>query len=193
MVDAAAAVRGGEDAAADAAVGAGGADGAVIGRSARGVEEDAAGLDADAVGADPALVGALRRAGRERDDQAVQRAGHAVAVDDAVGERAALVRAAVVEGEDGVVGGAEDGDAAAGVFTTRPPRRGMCASSAADVEPARSVTADRSMRSRHCRSIAWLRCQAIGGRGLGGRGQVGERRELAGPRLRARSAQGSRW
>ena len=69
-------------------------------------------LDLDRDRAHAALVGALRLAALERDHPVVQRARHRGAVHDALAERAALVRAAVVDGEDAIVGGAEHGDLA---------------------------------------------------------------------------------
>ena len=53
-----------------------------------------------------------RLAGLQRDHPIVQRAGHRGAVHDALAQRPALVRAVVLDGEDLVVGGAEDGDLA---------------------------------------------------------------------------------
>src|SRR5690606_39665921 len=50
----------------------------------------------------------------ERDDEVVERAGDLRAMDDALAERAALVRAAVLEREHGVVRGAEHRDAPRG-------------------------------------------------------------------------------
>ena len=52
----------------------------------------------------------IRRAGvavHQRDGPVVQRAGHGIAVHDALAQRPALVRAAVEQGEHPVVGGAE--------------------------------------------------------------------------------------
>ncbi len=60
-----------------------------------------------------ALVGAGRLAVLEIDDPVVQRAGDLAAVHDAVAQRAALVRAAVLEREHLVARGAEDRDLAA--------------------------------------------------------------------------------
>src|SRR3990167_8904286 len=51
-------------------------------------------------------------AGLQFDLPVVQRAGHALAVDDALRQRAALVRAAVVEGEDFICGSPEKRDIA---------------------------------------------------------------------------------
>jgi hypothetical protein len=57
-----------------------------------------------------ALVGAERLAGLERDHPVVQRAGDGIAVHDAFRQRAALVRAAVLDRMDFVFARAEDGD-----------------------------------------------------------------------------------
>ncbi len=68
---------------------------------------------------------ALRSPGLQRDDPVVQRAGHGAAVHDALAERAALVRAAVVEREDLVVMVRKSATQPRTVRTTRAPRGGM--------------------------------------------------------------------
>ena len=55
----------------------------------------------------------------------VQRTGHPLAVHQALGQRPALVRAAVVEGEHLVVGGAEHGDVALRTGDDARAERGM--------------------------------------------------------------------
>ena len=62
--------------------------------------------------ADLALVRAHRLAGLERDHHVVQRAGHRSAMHDALAQRTPFMRAAILEREDMVLGGAEDGDSA---------------------------------------------------------------------------------
>ena len=80
------------------------------------------------------LVGALRFAAFERDHPVVQRARDRGAVHDALAERAALVRAVVVDGEDAIVGGAEHGHLAVRrVDAARAAPRNIC--DAADGNP----------------------------------------------------------
>src|SRR4029079_17541698 len=59
-----------------------------------------------------ALVGLARAAGVERDRPVVQRTRDARAEHDSLRQRAALVRATVEQGEDGIVAIAEDRDVA---------------------------------------------------------------------------------
>src|SRR5271170_7634969 len=54
------------------------------------------------------LVGSIRLAARQIDDPAMQRAHHDTAADGSFRERGALMRAAVDQGKDPVVGGAKD-------------------------------------------------------------------------------------
>ena len=61
-------------------------------------------------------------------------------------QRTALVRAAVLEGEDAVIGGAEHGDARPPCLTQRAPRRGMSASEA-DRDPVRDRRSFRRLRA----------------------------------------------
>src|SRR5688572_24392682 len=58
------------------------------------------------------LVGALGLAGLERNHPVVQRAGYRGAMHDALAERSTFMRAAILHGENAIVGGTEDGDAA---------------------------------------------------------------------------------
>ena len=71
-------------------------------------------VEAERIGAHRAFVGALGHAGFEREDPVVEWTGDRCAVDDALAQGAALVRALVVEGENPVVRRAEDGDLAQG-------------------------------------------------------------------------------
>ena len=63
---------------------------------------------------DAALVGCVDLSVAEGDDPVVQGTGDVVAVDDPLGELAAPVGTAVVQGEDAIVQGAEHRDVAAG-------------------------------------------------------------------------------
>ena len=87
-------------------------------------------------------------------DPVVQRAGDACAVHDALAQRPALVRAAVVEREDLVVRRAEHRDRRrAACARTRAPRRGMSIERA-DVDPG--------LHRPHCRRLRRSRRSAIG-------------------------------
>src|SRR2546430_15862961 len=77
------------------------------------VQKHAPALEPDRKAPHAALVGAGRLAIREADHPVVQRTSHVVAVHDAFAEWPALVRAAIVEGEHLVGGGAEHRDLAA--------------------------------------------------------------------------------
>ncbi len=80
---------------------------------------------ADRDGLDLAIIRPERPAGFERDDPVVQGAGHRLAVDDALRERPTLVGAVILDGEDLVLGCAENTDLSLRVFTQRAPRSGM--------------------------------------------------------------------
>src|SRR5579863_5175572 len=77
------------------------------------VEQQPPILDAQGKALRLADVGALRAARFQVDYPIVQRAGDAGAVDDALAQRPAFVRTAVLQREGAVVRGAEHGDAAA--------------------------------------------------------------------------------
>ena len=99
-----------------------------------------------------AFVRALRLARLEAQDPVVQRAGDALAVHDALAQRAPLMRAAVLEREGLIVGGAEDGDATLGhAHDARPAARDLV--ERADVGPdGRSVIGLTPRRGRGRRS-----------------------------------------
>src|SRR5258706_12512790 len=80
------------------------------------VEVNHAGVQLDAELRRAAFVGRLGAAVAESDGPVVQRAGHAFTEYDALAQWSALVRAAVEQREDLVLGVAEDGDVAA-LFT----------------------------------------------------------------------------
>src|SRR3546814_8251912 len=102
-----------------------------------------------------ALVIALRFARLERDVPVVQRAGDAVAVDDALAQRAFLVRAFVDQREDMVVAGAEDGDF---LLSGNPHRAGAALGNVgqrSDVDPVGHVVHSAAMAPK---GIGGSRC-----------------------------------
>ena len=148
----------GDDAAADAAIGAGGLDGHRQALSStvaawRTDSQTIAVLDLRRMRARAALVRRDRLAGRQVDDEVVQRTGDALVVHDALRQRPALVRAAVVEREHLVVAVRNTAMSPDGVRTTREPRRGM-SFDRADFDPVAVMALMRPVRRQRRELVA---------------------------------------
>src|SRR5687767_7341003 len=83
-------------------------------RGARRAKAYAPMIEADGNAGRTALVRTFDRAGLEVDHPVMQRASDGAAVDNPFRERSTFMRATIVEREDTVIGGAENGDIAIG-------------------------------------------------------------------------------